>query len=70
MTRIFLKSLSEKYEGSSEHFVALLDTIGARAQLWDYIKKNGDDKTYQVIQEIYELASDVLKEAKDAGLRF
>ena len=70
VTHIFLKSLSEKYEGSSEHFAALLDTIGARVQLWNYIKENGDDKTYQVIQEIYELASDVLKEAKSAGLGF
>jgi hypothetical protein len=67
---IFLKSLSDKYEKSCEHFAALLNTPGARKWLWNYIQKNGDDKSYQVIQDIYELASDVLKEAEQIGLTF
>jgi hypothetical protein len=70
VTRLFLNSLSKKYDQSSEHFAVLFNTIGARTQLWDYIQENGDDKAYQAIQEIYKLASDVLKEAKSAGLLF
>lgn len=69
-TNIFLKSLSDKYGEPPEHFAALLNTIGARKWLWNYIKENGDDKAYLVIQDIYKLASDVLKEAKTAGLTF
>jgi hypothetical protein len=70
VTDLFLESLSHKYGESNEHLAALLNTTGARQWIWNYIKKKGDDKAYQVIQEIYELASDVLKEAKHAGLKF
>ncbi len=34
------------------------------------LKKNGDEETYRVIQDVYQLASQVLKEAKAAGLDF
>jgi hypothetical protein len=40
-TRIFLKSLSNKYGQSCEHFAALLNTIGARKWVWKSIKEIG-----------------------------
>lgn len=70
VTQIFLQSLSDKYGQSCEHFAALLNTISARKWLWEYIRREGDDQVYQVIQDIYRLAGDVLQEAKNAGLEF
>jgi len=70
VTHLFLESLSHKYDESNAHFAALFNTIGARKWMWNHIRENGDDKVYQGIQEIYELASHVLKEAKHAGLKF
>jgi len=67
-THLFLKSLSLKYQKAPEHFAALLNTPGARRWLWNYIIENGHDKDYQAIQAIYELASDVIKDAKEDGL--
>ena len=69
-TYLFLESLSAKYGKPPEEFAAILNTVGCRRWLWNYIKVIGDDKNYQVIQDIYELASDVLKEAKNAGIHF
>jgi hypothetical protein len=51
-----------------EHLATLLNTLGARRWLWNYIQENGHDKDYQVIQDIYQLTSDVLREAKENGL--
>lgn len=69
-TRTFLKSLSDKYGESREELAALLNTVGTRKWLWNYIKENGDSKTYQVIQDIYDVAFDLVTEAKQAGLEF
>jgi hypothetical protein len=69
-THVFLKSLSDKYGQSREHFAALLNTVGTRRWMWENIKEKGDDQVYQVIQDIYELAADASKEAKNAGLVF
>ncbi len=69
-TYLFLESLSAKYGKPCEEFAVILNTVGCRRWLWNYIKVNGDDKAYQVIQDIYELASDALNEARNAGLNF
>lgn len=67
---VFFKSLSEKYGEPSESFAAKINTKSARIWMWNYIQRNGDDKVYQVIQDIYELAADIQKETKDTGLDF
>src|SRR5262249_50312862 len=67
---LLLQSLFEKYEISCEELAAKLNTPGARKWLWDYILINGDDKAYEVIQRIYDMALSIKKEAEVAGLPF
>lgn len=67
VTHLFLNSLSDKYQETPEHFAALFNTIGARKWLWNYIREKGDYETYQVIHDIYTVASTILKDAKDTG---
>ncbi len=66
-TKIFLNSLSEKYGKSCERLAVMLNTPVARMWLWEQIQQNGDAKSYQVIQSIYDLTAAVLVEAKEKG---
>jgi len=68
--RTFIESLSHKYGSSPEYFAALWDTPGARRWLWQRVGENGDKESYQIIQSVYEVASQVKKEAQEAGLPF
>ncbi len=69
VTHLFLESLSKKYGQSCEYFAAQFNSIGTRNWLWRYItKEGGDAQVYQVIQDIFEFAANVLTEAENAGL--
>lgn len=70
LTNLFLKSMSQKFETTPEEIAAKLNTTAARIWLWDYIKRVGDDKSYDAIQHIYKLVEDAKLEAKEAGLGF
>lgn len=69
-TDMFVQALTKKYGQCTENFAALLDTLGARKWLWLSMKEQGLDKTYEAIQDIYELASKVKKEVNESGLKF
>lgn len=69
-TDMFVHALSKKYGQSADHFAAVLDTLGARKWLWLSMEKQGLDKSYQVIQDIYDLVTNVKKEVNESGLEF
>ena len=71
VTTLFLKSVSQKYGKSCEQFAIEINTKATRQWLWNYIQKNGDAKAYQMIQDIYEIAEDILKsQGKRGSLSF
>ncbi len=65
---MFLNSLAEKYRQPPENFAAVLNTKGASKWLWEYIQTNGDAQSYQAIQDIYDLAAEVLNEVQEENL--
>jgi len=67
VTTALLKSLSNKYGKSCEQFAAELNTSASRQWLWNYIQKNGDAKAYQIIQEIYEIATNIFEVQVKSG---
>lgn len=70
ITKLFFCSLAKKYCVAPESFAAELNTEAARIFLWNYIKESKLDEDYNVIQNIYSLASSVLQEAKEAEVLF
>lgn len=68
---IFLESLSNMFgESKAANFPVNINTKASQDWLWSYIQRNGDAESYRAIQDIYELASNVLIEAKNSGLCF
>ncbi len=61
VTTVLLQSLSNKYGKSCEQFAAELNTSASRQWLWNFIQKNGDARAYQIIQDIYEIATNIFE---------
>lgn len=67
-TKILLNALSKRFGFSCEDSAVMLETVGARQFLWRYIRRNGDDRNYHLIQEIRELATQILVDVNDTSL--
>ena len=70
VVEILLNFLAVKQKQPAAHFAAELNTIGTRRWVWSYILQNNYDETYAIIQDIYEIAARIKKEARNAGLIF
>lgn len=67
---VFLHSMAEKYHTSPAQCAALFNTLGARRWLLKHVLSRGLDRTFQIIHDIYQVAVDILDEAKGLDNRY
>jgi hypothetical protein len=64
----FIQSCSSRYQESFDYCAALWITPGTRRYFKHFIRANRYDKTYRIIQNIYDIVADVFKEASNSKI--